>query len=209
MEELYERIEGRGLLYPPAPTTKPTHKWDKSRFCKFHDTHGHTINQCRDLKTQVEDLVKNRYLDEYVDGAFPIIESPYTLGDGVEKSLEREQPIIRVIVGGPTLAGDSNRARKNYGRYALTSKEVLFNLPTAKRAKVRQVPIMWTDDDEEGVLYPHEDALVIKTMVAGKEFQRILVDTGSSVDILFKSALDDMGIADLKLERTNTSLKGF
>ena len=30
-----------------------------------------------------------------------------------------------------------------------------------------------------------------------------------SVDILFKSALDDMGIEDLKLERMNTSLKGF
>ena len=91
----------------------------------------------------------------------------------------------------------------------MTSKEVLFNFPVAKKAKVRQVPIMWTDDDEEGILYPHEDTLVIKAMVAGTELRRILVDTGSSVDILFKSALDDMGIADLKLERTNTSLKGF
>ncbi|XP_052290095.1 uncharacterized protein LOC127899963 [Citrus sinensis] len=68
---------------------------------------------------------------------------------------------------------------------------------------------MWTEDDEKGILYPHEDALVIKAKVAGTELQRILVDTGSSVDILFKSALNDMGISDLKLERTNTSLKGF
>ena len=35
------------------------------------------------------------------------------------------------------------------------------------------------------------------------------MDTGSSVDILFKSALDDMGISNLKLEKMNTSLKGF
>ena len=35
------------------------------------------------------------------------------------------------------------------------------------------------------------------------------MDTGSSVDILFKLALDNMKISDLKLERTNTSLKGF
>ena len=91
----------------------------------------------------------------------------------------------------------------------MTNKEVLFNLPLAKRAKVRQVPIMWIDDDEEGVLYPHEDALVIKTILDGKELRRILVDTGGSVDILFMSALDDMGISDLKLERTSTSLKGF
>ncbi|XP_052290088.1 uncharacterized protein LOC127899958 [Citrus sinensis] len=83
MEELYERIEGRGLLYPPAPITKPAHRRDKGRFCKFHDTHGHTISQCRDLKIQVEDLVRNRYLDEYVDGVSPVIESEYTQDEGV------------------------------------------------------------------------------------------------------------------------------
>ncbi|KAH9714403.1 hypothetical protein KPL71_020650 [Citrus sinensis] len=209
LEELYERIEGRGLLYPPAPITKPTYRRDKSRFCKFHDTHGHTISQCRDLKIQVEDLVRNRYLDEYVDGMSPVVESQYTRDGGVERDLEREQPTIRVIAGGPTLAGDSNRARKNYGRYAMTGKEVLLNLPAAKKARVRQVPIMWMEDDEEGILYPHEDELVIKALVASTELRRILVDTGSSIDILFKSALDDMGISDLKLERTNTSLKGF
>ncbi|XP_024035540.1 uncharacterized protein LOC127899300 [Citrus sinensis] len=178
-------------------------------FCKFHDTHGHTIDQCRDLKIQVEDLVRNRYLDEYVEGVSSIIESQYTRDEEVQRGLGGEQPTIHVIAGGPTLAGDSNRARKNYGRYAMTGKEVLLNLPAAKKAKVRQVPIMWTEDDEEGILYPHEDALVIKAIVASTELRRILVDTGSSVDILFKSALDDMGISDLKLERTNTSLKGF
>lgn len=75
-----------------------------------------------------------------------------------------------MIAGGPTLAGDSNRVRKNYERYALASKEVFFNLHTSKIARVRQVPIMCMNDDEEGVLYPHEDALVIKASVAGKEF---------------------------------------
>ena len=68
---------------------------------------------------------------------------------------------------------------------------------------------MWMDDDEEGILYSHKDAPIIKARVAGKEFQRILVDTSSLVDILFKSTLDEMGITDLKLEHTNTSLKGF
>ena len=146
-------------------------------------------------------------MDEY--GVFPVTESQYTLGDGTEKNLEREQPTIWVIVGRLTLAGDSNRARKNYGRYTLTNKEVFFNLPIAKKAKVRQVPIMWTNDDEEGVLYPHEDALIMKATVAGKEFQWIFVDTSGPVGILFKSTLDEMRIADLKLEQTNISLKGF
>ncbi|KAH9668850.1 Ribonuclease H [Citrus sinensis] len=130
-------------------------------------------------------------------------------GEQSDRILRHEQPAVRVIAGGPTLAGDSNRSRKNYARYAMTSKEVLLNTPAAKRARVRQVPIMWTDEDEEGILYPYEDALVIKATVASKKFDRILVDTGSSVDVLFKSTLEEMGIADRKLEHTNTSLKGF
>ena len=130
-------------------------------------------------------------------------------GEQGNRNLSHEQPIVRVIAGGLMLAGDSDKLRKNYARYAMTSKEVFFNTPAAKRARVRQVPIMWTDEDEEWILYPHKDALVIKATVASKKFDRIQVDTGSSVDVLFKSTLEEMGIADMRLEHTNTSLKGF
>ncbi|KAK9181164.1 hypothetical protein WN944_024301 [Citrus x changshan-huyou] len=98
-------------------------------------------------------------------------------GEQSNRSLSGKQPVVRVIAGGPMLAGDSNRSRKNYARYAMTSKNVFFNTTAAKRARIRQVPIMWTDEDEEWILYPHEDALVIKATVASKKFDRILVDT--------------------------------
>lgn len=55
----------------------------------------------------------------------------------------------------------------------------------------------------------HEDALVIKATIASKKFDRILVDTGSSVDVLFKSTLDEIKIVDMRMEHTSTSLKGF
>ncbi|XP_024033525.1 uncharacterized protein LOC112095658 [Citrus clementina] len=208
LDEVYEAIKDRGLLHLPTPITKLPNRRDRGRYCKFHGTHGHTTTECRDLKTQVEDLVRNRYLDEFMDGTFPMVATTDE-GEQGDRILRREQPAVRVIAGGPTLAGDSNRSRKNYARYAMTSKEVLLNTPAAKRARVRQLPIMWTDEDEEEILYPHEDALVIRATVASKKFDRILVDTGSSVDVLFKSTLEEMGIADRKLEYTNTSLKGF
>ena len=61
-------------------------------------------------------------MDEYVDRVFLVVESQYTPDDGAERSLGQEQQTVQVIAGGPTLAGDSNRARKNYERYALTSQ---------------------------------------------------------------------------------------
>lgn len=68
------------------------------------------------------------------------------------------------------MLGDSNRSRKNYSRYAMTSWKVQFNVPAAKQAKTKQVPIIWINDDEEGVLYLYEDALVISTDIVGKKF---------------------------------------
>ncbi|KAH9792469.1 hypothetical protein KPL71_004135 [Citrus sinensis] len=163
----------------------------------FHGTHGHTTTECRDFKTQVEDLMGNRYLDEFVNETIPMVGSSCE-GDQSNRNMSHEQPMVRVIVGGPTLAEDSNRSRKNYARYSMTSKEVFFNTPATKRARIRQVPIIWMDEDEEGILYPHEDALVIKATAASKKFNWILVDTGSSVDVLFKSTLEEIGIADLR-----------
>lgn len=50
----------------------------------------------------------------------------------------------------------------------MTNKVVMFNIPATKYVKTWQVPIMWTDDDEEGILYPYEDALVISTDITSK-----------------------------------------
>lgn len=50
---------------------------------------------------------------------------------------------------------------------------------------------------------------MIKVNVASKELNRILVNSSSSVDILYKTTLDETRIIYLWLEYTNTSLKGF
>ena len=75
LDEVYEAIKDRRLQYLPAPITKLPSRRDKGHYCKFHGTHGHTTSECRDLKTQVEDLVRNRYLDEFIDGTFPMVAS--------------------------------------------------------------------------------------------------------------------------------------
>lgn len=77
LDEVYQAIKNRGLLHPPVPMTKLPSRRDMSRFCEFHDTHGLTTAHYRDLKNQVEDFVRNRYLDEFVDGAFPRPDSSY------------------------------------------------------------------------------------------------------------------------------------
>ena len=61
----------------------------------------------------------------------------------------------------------------------------------------------------EGCQHPHDDPLVIKTIVANKTIHKVLVDNGSSTDIIFASAFDKMGIGREKLESVNAYLRGF
>ena len=69
--------------------------------------------------------------------------------------------------------------------------------------------ITFSDSDLEGCQHPHDDPLVVHAVVANKTVHRVLVDNGSSTDIIFTSAFDKMGIGRERLEPVNTHLRGF
>lgn len=77
--EPFHAIKDRGLLCPPASIAKALNKQDRSRFCDFHNTHGHTTVQCQDLKNQIEDFLRNLYLDDFIEGPYSVADSQHEL----------------------------------------------------------------------------------------------------------------------------------
>ena len=69
--------------------------------------------------------------------------------------------------------------------------------------------ITFLDSDMEGCQDPHDDPLVIRAIMANKTMHKVLIDNGSSADIIFASAFDKMGIGREKLEPVNAHLLGF
>ena len=69
--------------------------------------------------------------------------------------------------------------------------------------------ITFSDSDMEGCQHPHDDPLVIRAIVANKTVHRVLIDNGSSADIIFASTFDKMGIGREKLELVSAHLLGF
>ena len=69
--------------------------------------------------------------------------------------------------------------------------------------------ITFSNSDLEGSQHPHDDPLIVRAVVANKMIHRVLVDNGSSADIIFASAFDKMGIGKEKLESVSTHLQGF
>jgi hypothetical protein len=68
---------------------------------------------------------------------------------------------------------------------------------------------MFSKQDLKLESYPHADAMVIKANIAGWGINRVLLDSGSSADILFASVSDQMKLSRGQLQPLDTPLIGF
>ena len=57
--------------------------------------------------------------------------------------------------------------------------------------------------------HPHNDSLVVSVVIGNKKMGRVLVDSGSSSDIISLEAFDDMGLNRGDLKCVDTWLSGF
>ena len=69
--------------------------------------------------------------------------------------------------------------------------------------------IEFSEEDVRRLHHPHDDALVVSIRIEDYNMHRVLVDNGSSIDILYYPAFQQMGIGRELLIPTNASLIGF
>ena len=79
----------------------------------------------------------------------------------------------------------------------------------AKLSRKENTVISFTNDEARRLIHPHMDALVVTLSVANGKVFRILIDMGSSVDILFVSAFRQINVGGAKSRPIKTPLYGF
>ena len=74
----------------------------------------------------------------------------------------------------------------------------------------RESPVIgFSEEDARRLYHPHDDALVVSIRIEDYNMHRVLVDNGSSADILYYPAFQQMGIGRERLMLTNAPLIGF
>jgi hypothetical protein len=108
---------------------------------------------------------------------------------------------IRTIIGGLASGGTSRASRKAYAR------QVHNIIP--KNVRLNDQIISFSEEDARGTHQPHDDALVITINIAGFTTRRVMVDNGSSADILYLPAYQQMRLDKDKLPPMDAPLVGF
>ena len=111
-----------------------------------------------------------------------------------------------MIIGRTAIIGSSKKARKTYLKM-VQNVQLTGSVPKVAR---RESPIVgFSEEDARRLHHPHDDALVVNIRVGDYNVHRVLVDNGSSADMLYYPAFQQMGIDRTRLILTNAPLVGF
>ena len=167
---------------------------DKNKYCWFHKDRGHYIEDCRDLKEQIEELIQKGKLQKYVKKREP---NRFRVGnksqhESSSSSRDEDHPFqppqnvigeIKMIAGGP-FTGGSFRSLKKACQRQVNS---VYMVPSFKQRQTNQ-DMSFDEEDARGVKQPHNGPLVITLTIDGFNTKRILVDNGSSINIIYLPA---------------------
>ncbi|KAL2230582.1 UNVERIFIED_CONTAM: Retrovirus-related Pol polyprotein from transposon [Sesamum indicum] len=217
-EKALMMVENADVLKWPRHTRYTPTKKTSNKYCRFHRERGHSTEECYQLKDEIERLVRQGHFRDRVPPNCKIegrgrsrsrspdqdrnpgpsrIDRPPTGGNNAPT-----KGIIYTIAGGST-AGDSSRTRKRCARTAGSVRQKEFVL---KVEGEEAISFNSSDRLEDG---GENDPMVIKLDIANFTVHKVLIDSGSSADIIFKNVVDRMELENARLEPVKTPLVGF
>ncbi|XP_065617013.1 uncharacterized protein LOC136062168 [Quercus suber] len=195
------QVKDEPSLKWPEKLKGDPNKRNRNKYCRFHKDHGHDTDEWFDLKQQIENLIRQGKLINFLGRDH----KDEKLKGKVQESSRQPLGQIKVIIGG-SLAERSSKTKKAYLK-EVQSVQLSRRSPRAK--SMDEQPITFTDEEAERIHHPHDDAIVIALLIADYTTRRVLIDNGSSADILYYPAFQQMRIGRDQLRPVHPPLVGF
>ncbi|PNX84239.1 reticuline oxidase-like protein [Trifolium pratense] len=184
---------------------------NNNAWCAYHRAKGHDTEKCFRLRDLIEELIRSGHLRKFIDDAaqgrvvVPKVQRQDSKEPpGRDEDQTRMRIAVNTIAGGFSGGGVSNNARKRYARSVTHEIYLVWNTSSSP------VPdISFTAKDGQGV-FPHDDdPLVIQVQILNCDVKRVLIDSGSSADVMYWEAFKVMQLTEEQLQPYEGTLVGF
>ncbi|VFQ96735.1 unnamed protein product [Cuscuta campestris] len=208
--ELPGRVKAEVMEVKPEVEKKPTgeNQWTE-KYCSFHKTDSHNTTECNSVKGVIKHMIEAGELDQEYLAQARQKKNQWVRPEGQSADQNKKKKAagkehVKMIYGGPE-GGDSASQRKKWGR-ELYVDSFAFD-PRQKQTK--REPIIFTDQDLPITGEDHNDPLVITMDMGGVDISRVLVETGSSDNVLYLEAFEKLKLCRTRLEPLKTPLSRF
>ncbi|XP_058216591.1 uncharacterized protein LOC131327439 [Rhododendron vialii] len=168
--------------------------------CSYHKERDHYTTQCQPFKRYLEELAAAGHLNQWIDvRRNPLLPPPSIIGNFVsfiqglvsenkaaELRLEIDKAITSLLVCSVGVSGKRKWEDPSFDNH-----------------------ITFSSDNLKGVQFPHTDALVVTVAIEKSTVQRVLIDQGSSADVMFYSTFQSVGLSPAQLWTASTPLVSF
>ena len=171
----------------PGPIKADPAKSDHNKKCVYHKEHEHTTEQCGSLHYLVERLIKAGHLKQYICLEARGMETSRNRTSRTLKALIAPRAVINYIHGGPLDEEyDSKRNRQRLLRAASVHERINSVRPKLTDGSAHPIDrtIIFPPVDPTRILQPHRDVLILSLGIGYFDVRRILVDSGSSTNLL-------------------------
>ena len=169
-------------------------------WCEFHQGFGYNLRNYLALGHQLDELVMNDFLKEYLQEKQGASTSVAPAGDqGHEIPVHGE---VNTISGVFSRGGCTASQRKKYARDVMAVK-------AREPDQSPELNLFYTKVDLRDVIPHDNDPVVIIVVLVGRRVHRVLVDQGSSVDVMFWSTFNKLQLSPDQLRYYDGCLYGF
>uniref|UniRef100_A0A2N9IDL4 Uncharacterized protein n=1 Tax=Fagus sylvatica TaxID=28930 RepID=A0A2N9IDL4_FAGSY len=201
--KILPQIKNKPYFVWPAKLGGDPASRESMPYCAYHREKGHLTESCRNYKALLEELVRDGHLHQFVDSAKHQQQRVHVL--------KPKAPIGTIEVIHSHARADNLRTETRAAAHLREIFQVSEGVtPAPKRLRKEMTEeIIFTDRDLEGVQLPHSDALVVTMQIGDFEVKRILIDPGSSAEIMYDSLFKGLGLEHKDLDRKVDPLYGF
>ncbi|KAJ8451346.1 hypothetical protein Cgig2_014118 [Carnegiea gigantea] len=172
------RSQVRGpILRRLPPITVPLKPQNARKYCEFYEQSGHTTTECRELKRALHELVDKGQIAQFLKRGPRFLRREQEPAQPLSRDEECSTEVVSIIAG-----GYAERMTRSAWKPQLRSAQQVL---TTEQGPRTMVPTMvFGGKEAPRFAYPHNDPLVVEMKIASVIVRRILIDTGSSIDII-------------------------
>ena len=204
VQKILEKVKNEPFFKWPNKMVGDPMNRNKNLYCHYHQDHGHTTENCRNLWDHLGQLVRDGRLKHLLHHSSGRRSQS---GSAFQGNAASKPPLgtINVIFAA---AGRTGSCPSRVMSVSSFSDDDPNSMP--KRIKTN-VPLVlsFSDADKLGTIQPHDDALVVTLRICGYDVKRVMVDQGSAAEIMYPDLYKGLGLKHEDLATYSSPLVSF